>query len=173
MASTAPPVRVGDLPLVVLDQVVELDQIDMIDPHALQRPLELGSGCVTVALAGLGCQEDLAPVGGEPWLQPIFGLPIGGGGVDVVDSPAVDDVECCVRPLLTHCSEGSSAEEEAGRLVAGGAERGGGKRLRCHQVAPMVVGSRPGISHARSVTTDWVTTGLRWPPAAHDGKTEE
>ena len=163
----------GYLPLVFFDQVVELNQIDVVDSHALQRPLEFGPGRVAVALAGLGCQEDLAPVGGQPRLEPILGLPVGGGGVDVVDAPAVNDVECGVGSFLAHRSESGGAEEEPGRLVAGGTELGCWKRLRCHEVAPMVVGSRPGISHERSVRTGWVTTGLRWPPAAHEGKTEE
>ncbi len=32
----------GDLPLVGFDEVVELDQVDMVDAHPLERPLEFG-----------------------------------------------------------------------------------------------------------------------------------
>ena len=66
---------VGDLPLVRLDEVVQLDQIDMVDVHALQRPLQLGAGGVALPLAGLGGQEHRVPVVGQPRLQTVLRAP--------------------------------------------------------------------------------------------------
>ena len=49
----------GDLPLVRLDEVVELDQVDVVDAHPLEGPFEFGPRPVTRALARLGREEDL------------------------------------------------------------------------------------------------------------------
>ena len=46
--------RERHLPLVRFDEVVELDQVDVVDGHPLQRALELGPGCGAAALARLG-----------------------------------------------------------------------------------------------------------------------
>ena len=50
---------VGHLPLVGLDEVVQLDQVDGVDLQALERALQLAPGPGRrVALAGLGGEEE-------------------------------------------------------------------------------------------------------------------
>ena len=73
------------LPLVGLDQVVQLDQVDPVDPEALERPLEAGPSVVAVAVAGLGGEEEGVAVGGQPRGQAQFGVPVVRRGVEVVD----------------------------------------------------------------------------------------
>ena len=81
---------VGDLPLVLLDEVVQLDQVDVVDVHALQRAFELGPRRVTATLAGLGGEEDVARWVGEPRPQAVLRGAVAGGGVDVVDAELGD-----------------------------------------------------------------------------------
>ena len=52
-----PVVAERRLPLVLLDEAVELDQIDGVDPHAFERALEFGAGIVGGAAPGLRRQE--------------------------------------------------------------------------------------------------------------------
>ena len=75
-ASTAPPGPVGHLPLLGLDQVVQLDQVDRVDPQPLQRPLQLGPGAVAGALAGLGGEEEPVAVLGHPRPDPQLGVAV-------------------------------------------------------------------------------------------------
>ena len=93
----------GDLPLVGLDEVVELDQVDVVDAHPLERPLEFGPRPVTRALARLGREEDLVAVVGEPRLQPILGRAVSRGRVDVVDAPLVRRGRGSRRPVPGSC----------------------------------------------------------------------
>ena len=58
--------REGDLPLVGLDEVVQLDEVDVVDLQSLERALELGAGGVAAPLAGLRGQEEARPVLGHP-----------------------------------------------------------------------------------------------------------
>ena len=53
---------VGRLPLVVLDEVVELDEVDGVDLQPLERSLQFGPGGVARALAGLGGEEEARSV---------------------------------------------------------------------------------------------------------------
>ena len=61
------------LPLVGLDEVVQLDQVDVIDIHPLQRPFEFGSRCRAGALAGLRREEHLAAMVGQPATEAVLG----------------------------------------------------------------------------------------------------
>jgi hypothetical protein len=56
----------GHLPLLRLDEVVELDQVDPVHAEARQRPLEAGPGALAGAVGGLGGEEEGARVGGQP-----------------------------------------------------------------------------------------------------------
>lgn len=51
---------VGLLPVVLFDQVVELDEIDMVDAESFERQLQFGPSTTAGSIAGLGCKKDLA-----------------------------------------------------------------------------------------------------------------
>ena len=80
-----------DVPLVGLDEVVQLDQIDLVDAHPVERSFELGPCGVALAFAGLGGEEHVAAVVGEPWPEPHLGFAVAGRGVDVVDAARAID----------------------------------------------------------------------------------
>ena len=71
-----PAGAVGHLPLVLLDQVVELDEVDLVDAHALERALEAGPGAVAAAVAGLGGDEEVVGGGGQPGRQAQLGVAV-------------------------------------------------------------------------------------------------
>ena len=96
----------------------------------LERPFELGAGRVAAPLAGLGGEEDLVAVVGQPRLQAVLRRAVGRRGVDVVDAPRVDRGERGVGAVLAHPAERGGAEDQPGRLVAGPAERCGRDHAR-------------------------------------------
>ena len=55
-----------DVPLVGLDEVVQLDQVDLVDTHPGERSFELGPSVGAMAFAGLGSEEHLGAMIGEP-----------------------------------------------------------------------------------------------------------
>ena len=119
-----PPRRaVGDLPFVLLDEVVQLDEVDVIDAHPLERTLERGAGGVALPVAGLGGEEDLVAVVGEPRLEAVLGLAVRRRGVDVVDARRLDLGEDAVGRVLTGPAEPGGAEDDPGRVVPGPPER--------------------------------------------------
>ena len=69
---------------------MELDQVDLVDTHPLERAFELCPGRVALALAGLGRQIKAVAVFGEERLEPILGRAVSGSRVDVVDAGGVD-----------------------------------------------------------------------------------
>ena len=113
-----------DVPLVGLDEVVQLDQVDLVDVHPGERPLELGTGVGALAFAGLRGEEHLTPVVGEPRPQPNLGFAVPGRGIDVVDATRPDHLECRVGTILRHRSERGRAEDHPCGLVAGPAKGG-------------------------------------------------
>ena len=113
------------LPLVGFDEIVELDQVDAVDAHPFERPLELGACRATGPLARLRGEEHLVAVFGQPRPQPILRRAVAGGGVDVVDSPLVHLRERGVGTRLAHPPERGGAEDHSCRAMAGGAELGG------------------------------------------------
>ena len=113
----------SDIPLVFLDEVVELDEVDVLDVHALQRAFELGASAVAATLTGLRGEEDTVPVRGEPRPQAVLRGAVAGGGVDVVDAELGDLLQRGVGPALAHAAEGGSPENDPRRLVPGAPER--------------------------------------------------
>ena len=65
-----------DLPLVGLDEVVQLDQVDLVDAHPLERSFQLGPRRRRPPFAGLRGEEHVRAVVGEPRPQPILGLAV-------------------------------------------------------------------------------------------------
>ena len=118
---------VGELELVLLDEVVQLDHVDVVDTHPLQRALQLGARRIARTLTGLGGQEHRVPVLGQPRLQPVLRRAVGRRGVDVVDAPRGDLGHRRVGALLAHPAEGGGTEDHPGRVVSRPPERSGGQ----------------------------------------------
>ena len=114
------------LPLVGLDQVVQLDQIDLVDAHPFEGRLQFGARGSTRALPGLRGEEESVAVLGEEGGQPEFRIAVAGGGVDVVDPGIVDRRERRVGPFLAHCAERRGTEDDTSGGMAGPAEQHGG-----------------------------------------------
>ena len=119
--------REGGLPLVVLHQVVQLDQIDVVDRQAFQRSFEFRPGIVAASLAGLGGEEYVVAMVGQPRPKPVFGRPVRRGRVDVVDPPLVHLGQRHVGAVLAHAAERCRTEDHPGRQVPGRTERQGGE----------------------------------------------
>ena len=81
------------LPLRFVDEIVELHQVDVVRLQPLQRLLDLRAGAVARALIGLRRQEEAAAMLGHPLTDASLGAPVRGGGVDVVDAVAEQQVE--------------------------------------------------------------------------------
>ncbi len=82
------------LPLVRVDQVVELDQVNVVNVQPLQRAVDLLPRCGRLALAGFGRQEERPPVALDPVAQAHLGLAIAGGRIHVVDAVGQGHVHC-------------------------------------------------------------------------------
>ena len=98
-ASTAPPGPWASLPLVGLDQVVQLDEVDLVDPQPLERALEAGPG------AGRRCaRRSWWPGRSRPGgcasqrRQAQLGLAVAGRRVEVVDPELVEHGQGARRP---------------------------------------------------------------------------
>ena len=129
-ASTAPTRAVGDLPFVLLDEVVQLDQIDVVDPHPLERALEGRPGPCRPPGRRSWWRGTPRAVVGEPRLQAILGLAVRRRGVDVVDACRLDLGEDAVGGALTDPAEPGGAEDDPGRVVPGPPERAVGSMRR-------------------------------------------
>ena len=53
-----PALAEGGLPLDGVDEVVQLDQVEVVDPETLERAADLLARGCALALAGLRCEED-------------------------------------------------------------------------------------------------------------------
>ena len=112
----------GHVPLVGLDQVVELDQVDVVDAQPLERPLELGPRRVAAALAGLGGEEELVGASRHPRRQSQLGVPVRRRHVEVVDARLQQDRQQLVGCLLAHRRERRATEDDPAALVARASE---------------------------------------------------
>ncbi len=121
--------RVCDFPLLRLDEIVQLDEIDVIDAEPLQRQFQLGAGGVASARIGLRGEEELVTVICEERLQPQFRVAIRRRRVDVVDTRLQHDVQYFVCLLLAHSAERGGAEQHSGAEMTGTTE----ELLRQHQ----------------------------------------
>jgi len=82
---------VGGVPLVSLDEVVQLDEINAFGAQALQRTLEAAARAVCGAVAGLRCHEEPVGMGSKPRCDPQLGLAVAGCDVEVVDARVEDE----------------------------------------------------------------------------------
>jgi hypothetical protein len=63
---------------------VELDQVDVVHPQALEGGFDLAPGCVSVALAGLGGEEYSVPDLGHPATVVQLRVAVVGCGIEVI-----------------------------------------------------------------------------------------
>ncbi len=115
--------REGGVPLVGLDEVVQLDEVDLIDPHPIERPLEFGPRCAPLSLTRLGGEEEPVAIRREERCQSKLRLAVRRRGVDVVDAGRIDELERGIGTRLAHRPECRGTEDDAGRLVTRPAER--------------------------------------------------
>ena len=111
------------LPLRGVDEVVELDQVDLVDAQSLQGAADLVVRRLIGPLAGLRGEEDVRAVLLQPGTEPELRVAIAGGGVDVVDAEAKQQLHRAVRLGLRHIAERRRAKDGASALVTGPAER--------------------------------------------------
>ncbi len=117
-ASNGAARAVRRLPLVLLDEVVQLDQVDVVDAHPLERPLEARPGVVRSAIAGLRRQEDLVAMLRQPRCEEILGHPVRGRGVPVVDAELEQHVEHRVGLLLRGVEQPGTTEDHPAALMS-------------------------------------------------------
>src|SRR3954471_21558045 len=98
---------------------MQLDEVDAVDTHALERTADLGSRPLVIAPPGLRRKEETVAMLHEPGLQAVLRLPVGRGDVDVVDTVLEQELENRVRLGLRHApTDRGGAEDRAGALVA-------------------------------------------------------
>ena len=110
------------LPLRGVYEIVELDHVDVVDAHALERAVQALPRALGAALTRLGGEEDLPPVLGEPGGEAQLGVAVAGSDIDVVHARFEDPLEGPGRALWLHGPEGGGAEESPRAVVAGGTE---------------------------------------------------
>ncbi len=116
--------RERGLPLGLVHQVVQLDEVDAVRSQALQREADLVARLGVRALAGLRREEEaVAPRAGEPGRHAKLGIAIARGGVDVVHAMTFEQFEHAVRDGLRYAGKGRRAEERASAPMTGAAER--------------------------------------------------
>ena len=76
------------LPVVGMAEGVELDQVDVVDAEPLERAVDVLARLARRPLAGLGRQEEVAPVTRHPRPDAQLGVAVPRGGVDVIDAVA-------------------------------------------------------------------------------------
>jgi hypothetical protein len=99
-----------------------LDQVDVIDAHALERAVQLVARPRGRALPRLGRQEEPAAVGAQPRREAQLRVAVHRRRVDVVDAVLEQQLEHLVGARLLHAAERRGAEHDAGAPVAGPAE---------------------------------------------------
>ena len=111
------------LPLVRIDEVVQLQEVDVVDPEAVERPADLVAGTGTITLARLRRQEELVAVLREQWREPKLGVAVRRSGVDVIDALLEEQLEGRVGFRLRDRAQGRGAEDRARAVVPGAPER--------------------------------------------------
>ena len=82
----------GRLPIVFVGKVMQLDHIDLLDLHTLERGVQLRLGLSRRAVTRLGGQKYFTAMLGQPRCQTQFGLSITGRNVYMVNAIAAHHV---------------------------------------------------------------------------------
>jgi hypothetical protein len=112
----------GGLPIRLVDEVVQLNQVNVIGAKPLERPRDLGVRILTLPFSGLCRQEEVGSVGLHPRPDPEFCVTVTRGRIDVIDAVLADQLHRVIRFGLTDVAEGRGTEEGAGAVVSGTSE---------------------------------------------------
>jgi len=119
------PRSMRELPLVLFDEVVELDEVDMVDPKPIERALEARPRGAAEPVLGFGGKEEPAPVLRHPGGEPELGVTVGRSYVDVVDAELKEEGKELVGAFLPHPTErGGSKNDPAARMCGPAEGRG-------------------------------------------------
>ena len=99
-------------PLVLLDQVVQLDEVDVVDAEARERAFELHPRREPVPLASLCREEVLVPAADEPRGDAQLGIPVACRRVEVVHAVLAQHIEYGVSCVLADIPERRTAEHD-------------------------------------------------------------
>src|SRR5918994_6770320 len=112
----------GGLPLRLVDEVVQLNQVDVIGPKPLERPRDLRVRVVTPPLSGFRRQEEVRPVCLHPRPDPQLCVAVACGRVDVVDVVLAEQLHRVICFGLRDVTESRGPEDGAGALVSSTSE---------------------------------------------------
>ena len=110
------------LPLALVDEVVQLEQVDTVGLEQLERAPDLLACGPVLALAGLGREEEVRAVLAHPRPDPELGVAVARSRVDVVDAVLEQELERAVRLVLRGLAERGCAEQRPRADVPGRAE---------------------------------------------------
>ena len=99
------------LPVIRMDERMELQKIDAIGAQPLERTPDLRLRALETPLVGLGRQEEGVTVPVHPRSDPEFGVAISGRRVDVVHAVFEQQVEHAVGGTLVDRRERRTAED--------------------------------------------------------------
>src|SRR5215218_11262514 len=161
----------GCLPLGLVDEVVQLNQVYVIGAKPFERPRDLRVRLLTLPFAGLCRQEEVRPVRLHPRPDPELCVTVTRGRVNVIDAVLADQLHRVIRLGLTDITESRGSEDGARAVVSGASElqngdhgshcalwrvRVGarpaaqGSRARCASDTPRMAGTRPRRAATRS-----------------------
>src|SRR5215213_7424204 len=112
----------GCLPLGLVHEVVQLNQVYVIGAKPFERPRDLRVRLLTLPFAGLGRQEEVRPVRLHPRPDPKLCVTVTRGRVNVIDAVLADQLHRVIRFGLTDVTEGRGSEDGAGAVVSGASE---------------------------------------------------
>src|SRR4030095_2996534 len=73
------------VPVVWVEQCVQLNQVNGIDTQAVERPMDLITGVLVESLPGLRSEEEILAVTRHPGSDAQFSVPIARRDVDMID----------------------------------------------------------------------------------------
>ena len=104
-------------PFVFLDQVVELDHVDRVDPHSLEALFERRPCSRSAATAGFGREENVVSVILKVVVEVVFAGSVAGRRVEMVYAGGADLLDCGVSSFLAHSTERRRAKDDSTAVV--------------------------------------------------------
>src|SRR5271167_1375258 len=96
------------LPFFFVDQIVQLDEINL---KSFERATQTIARAFIGAISGLGGEEEMLAVFAHPGTDAQFGIAIGSGSVDMVDTELEQNLEDRIGLVLLHPTQSSGAED--------------------------------------------------------------